>query len=158
MYDTSEEVIECLKKLDRLDREFIEIIIQQLESPNTSECYTRFQLVSRPGRRPSIAMAPLIKSGIRRFYHKCIGDGLSSKQAVFKTHEAYGVGRTTIMNIVSEAKKLNKAAFQVDVIPKKLSSGGRKPFEPYGSVMQRDRAEPQRSVRSRCIADAVSLA
>ncbi len=105
MYDTREEVIECLKNVDRLDREFIEILIQQLERPDTSDVYTRFQLVSRPGRRPSIAMAPLIRSGILRFYNKCIEGGLSSKEAVFETYKGYGVGRTTIMNIVSEAKK-----------------------------------------------------
>jgi hypothetical protein len=105
MYDTSEEVIECLKKLDRLDREFIEILIQQLESPKTSKFYTRFQLVSRPGRRPSIAMVPLIRNGILKFYHKCINDGLSSKKADFKTQGGYGVKHATTMNIVSEAKK-----------------------------------------------------
>lgn len=104
MYDTGEEIIARLKKLDRLDRNVLEIIIQQLESPTTSKSHTRFRLVSRPGRRPSIAMVPLIRDGILRFYRKCLKDGLSSKQAIFKTHQNYDIRRTVIMNIVSEAK------------------------------------------------------
>ena len=33
---TREEVIDCLKKLDRLDRELIEILVQQLEGSTSS--------------------------------------------------------------------------------------------------------------------------
>ena len=104
MYDTRKEVIACLKKLDRLDRDVLEILIQQLENPTTSKFHTRFRLVSRPGRRPSIARVPLIRDGILRFYRKCLKDGMVSKEAIFKTQQAYGVRRTVIMNIVSEAK------------------------------------------------------
>jgi hypothetical protein len=103
---TRDEVIDCLKKLDRLDRELLEIVIQQLEGSTSSprEFRNRFQLVSPSGRPPSIAMEPLMRDGIRRFYRKCRENGLSSKEAIFKTEQNYSVKRTSIMKIIGEAK------------------------------------------------------
>jgi hypothetical protein len=106
-YGTREEVIACLKALDRLDRELLEILVQQLEDSTSSQqrFRNRFQLVSPPGKPPSIAMVPLIRDGIRRFYRQCRDDGLTSKQAIFRTEGAYGVKRALIMQIVSEGKE-----------------------------------------------------
>jgi hypothetical protein len=105
-YDTREEVIVCLKKLDRLDREFLEILIEQLEGSTSPQhkFRNRFQLVSSRGKPPSIAMAPLIRDGIRRFYRKCRDNGLSSKLAIFKTKQNYSVKRALIMKIIGETK------------------------------------------------------
>ena len=105
-YDTREEVIVCLKKLDRLDRELLEILIQQLEGSTSPQhkFRNRFQLVGSRGRPPSIAIVPLIRDGIRRFYRKCRDDGLSSKNALFKTEEKYSVKQSLIMEIISETK------------------------------------------------------
>jgi hypothetical protein len=47
----------------------------------------------------------MIREGIHRFYRQCLDDGLTSKQAVFKTEGVYGVKRTLIMQIVSEGKE-----------------------------------------------------
>jgi hypothetical protein len=102
-YDTREAVIDCLKKLDRLDGEFIKIIVEQLESP-TSSFRNRFELVSSRGRPPSLASEPVIMDGILRYYRKCRQNGLSSKQAIFETEKNYGVKRALIMKIVVEAK------------------------------------------------------
>ena len=105
-YGTRDEVIACLKKLDRLDRELLEILVQQLEGSTSSQqkFRNRFRLASPRGRPPSIAMEPLIRDGIRRFYHRCRDDGLSSKQAIFKTEQNYGVKHSLIMQIIGEAK------------------------------------------------------
>ena len=102
-FDTREAVIDCLKKLDRLDGEFLKIIVQQLES-STSSFRNRFKLVSPRGRPPSLANEPLIRGGILSFYRTCRQNDLSSKQAIFKTEEAYGVKHSLIMKIISEAK------------------------------------------------------
>jgi hypothetical protein len=103
-YGTQEEVIACLKKLDRLDREYIEILVQQLEdsTPPHWKFYNKFRLVSAPGKPPSIAAIPLIRQGIRRYYRKCMKNGGSSKQAVFEIEKMYQIKRTLIMQIISE--------------------------------------------------------
>jgi hypothetical protein len=105
-YGTRDEVITCLKKLDRLDRELLEIVVQQLEGSKSvrREFRNRFQLASPRGRPPSIAAEPLIRDGIRRFYRQCREKGLSSKVAVFETEKNYSVRRALIMKIISEGK------------------------------------------------------
>jgi hypothetical protein len=53
-YGTRDEVISWLKTLDRLDREFLKILIQQLEGSTASQqkFRNRFRLVSPPGKPP----------------------------------------------------------------------------------------------------------
>ena len=105
-YGTREEVIDCLKKLDRLDRELLEILVQQLEGTTSSPraFRNRFQLASARGRPPSIANEPMIRDGIRRFYRQCLENGLSSKKAIFETEQNYSVKSSLIMEIIGEAK------------------------------------------------------
>ena len=106
-YGDREEVIACLKKLDRLDHELLQILIQQLEGSASSqqEFRNRFRLVSPRGRPASIAVVPLIRNGIREFYRQRRDAGVSSKQAIFETEEKYGVKRALIMQIVKEGKQ-----------------------------------------------------
>jgi hypothetical protein len=109
-YGTRDEVIDCLKQLDSLDGELLEILVEQLDGSTSSQKIYRnsFQLVAAPGRPPSIASVPLIREGIFQYYRKCREKGMSSKEAVFATEEKYAIKRTLIMQVVREAKGSQK--------------------------------------------------
>ena len=109
-YGTREEVIECLKMLESLNREYIEILVQQLENstPPQQKFLNTFRLVSPRGKPPSIAAMPPIRDSIFRYYRQCREKGLSYKQAIFETEKKYEIKRTLIMKIVSEAKLSQK--------------------------------------------------
>jgi hypothetical protein len=103
-YGDRQEVIDCLKKLDRLDGKILQILVGQLEGSTSSQqgFRNRFRLVSPPGRPPSIAGVPLIRDGIRRTYRQGRDAGLSHKDAILRTEQAYDIKRALIMKIVSE--------------------------------------------------------
>jgi hypothetical protein len=67
-YGTREEVIACLKKLDRLDRELLEILVQQLEGSTQHNFRNRFHLV-RGDRQERSCAHVMLDGSIRE--HLC---------------------------------------------------------------------------------------
>ena len=117
LHGNPRDVIDVLRKLDRLDGEPFQILIWQL----TGTCLAkykfrnRFQLVGSPGRIPHPYSEPAGRRFVQDQFTRWRNEGLTYKQAIYKAEKRFEMKRSLIAEICGKAhetkntKKTNKS-------------------------------------------------
>lgn len=105
----AEGVLNCLRRLDRIDGSTLETIIKLLEGdPALKPLFrNRFKIVTWSRGRPKKefsdpVMGPLIRKQIQKWSG---GKGSNQKKAIHKAKIEFDLGRTSIMNILHKKQK-----------------------------------------------------
>ena len=107
LFLTPEDVVACLKRLDRLDGEPLRILVGQLDGSIAKQKFrNRFQLVQARGRPPSLANEPAMRVAIPGHFKRLLKRGLNRKTAISRVCEDYELGKTAVEKILAEAKEV----------------------------------------------------
>jgi len=104
LYGQPKDVIDCLRKLDRLDGEPFRVLVEQLEGkmPSKPKFRNRFRIVGTPGRQPHPMSEPAGERSVRYWFRRWRAEGLLYKNAIFKAEKHFGMKRSAIAAVCND--------------------------------------------------------
>jgi hypothetical protein len=104
-WEDAGEVLKCLRKLDRIDGEVLEIIIKLLDNDAKLKPFFQNRLKIVRWSRGPLKPDPGIHSIIRKQIQSWCDNGLNLKKAIHKAEMIHGLSRSSLMKIWTEKPK-----------------------------------------------------